>query len=47
MKRKVSDGSTRTFYYHKVLEAKIVMSNKVVLSLDTEFIEGAALSVVE
>lgn len=40
VKRKVSDGSTRIFYYQKVLEAKIVMSNKVVLSLDTEFIEG-------
>ena len=39
VKRKVSDGSTRIFYYQKVLETKIVMSDKVVLSLDTEFIE--------
>ena len=40
VKRKVDDGSTRNFYYHKVLEAKIVISNSVVISLGTEFIEG-------
>ena len=27
-------------YYHKVLEAKLVLSEKIVISLDTEFIEN-------
>lgn len=34
------DGKKTKQYYHKVLEAKIVLSGKVVLSLGTEFIEN-------
>ena len=38
--RKTNDGKTIKMYYHKVLEAKIVLSEKVVISLGTEFIEN-------
>ena len=38
--RKLDDGKTVKLYYHKVLEAKIVMSNNVIISLGTEFIEN-------
>ena len=38
--RKTEDGKTMKLYYHKVLEAKIVLSEKVVISLGTEFIEN-------
>lgn len=34
------DGIKVRRYYHKVLEAKLVLSEKVVISLDTEFIEN-------
>lgn len=34
------DGTKVRRYYHKVLEAKLVLSEKVVVSLDTEFIEN-------
>lgn len=38
--RKNEDGKTVKLYYHKVLEAKIVLSDHVVISLGTEFIEN-------
>ena len=34
------DGTKAKAYYHKVLEAKLVLSEKIVISLDTEFIEN-------
>lgn len=34
------DGTKAKRYYHKVLEAKLVLADKVVISLDTEFIEN-------
>lgn len=34
------DGTKVRRYYHKVLEAKLVLSEKVVVSLDSEFIEN-------
>lgn len=34
------DGTKVRRYYHKVLEAKLVLSEKIVVSLDTEFIEN-------
>ena len=34
------DGKKTKMYYHKVLEAKIVLSEKVIISLGTEFIEN-------
>lgn len=33
-------GKKITFYYHKVLEAKLVLGEKVIVSLGTEFIEN-------
>lgn len=38
--RKMPDGKKKKFYYHKVLEAKIVLSDRVIISLGTEFIEN-------
>lgn len=38
--KKAEDGKILKLYYHKVLEAKIVLSDKVVISLETEFIEN-------
>ena len=38
--RKTEDGKTEKLYYHKVLEAKLVLSDHVVISLGTEFIEN-------
>ena len=38
--QKTEDGKIVKLYYHKVLEAKIVFSDNVVLSLGTEFIEN-------
>ena len=38
--RRTEDGKTVKLYYHKVLEAKIVFSDKVTVSLGTEFIEN-------
>ena len=34
------DGSKTIRYYHKVLEAKLVLAENIVISLDTEFIEN-------
>lgn len=34
------DGKKTKAYYHKVLEAKLVLSDKIVISIDTEFIEN-------
>lgn len=34
------DGTKVKTYYHKVLEAKLVLSDKIIISLDTEFIEN-------
>ena len=33
-------GKKKTYYYHKVLEAKLVLAPNVVISIDTEFIEN-------
>lgn len=38
--RKNEDGKEEKLYYHKVLEAKIVLSDHVIISLGTEFIEN-------
>jgi len=38
--RKNEDGHSIKLYYHKVLEAKLVLSDSVVISLETEFIEN-------
>ena len=34
------DGTKTIRYYHKVLEAKLVLADKIIISLDTEFIEN-------
>ena len=34
------DGKEYKIYYHKVLDAKLILSNKIVISLVTEFIEN-------
>ena len=39
-KIKDADGKEKKLYYRKVLEAKIVLGEKLILSLDTEFIEN-------
>ncbi len=39
-----SDGKKTKAYFHKVLEAKLVLSEKVVISLGTEFIEKEDVS---
>lgn len=44
-KREDEEGNIQYRYYHKVLEAKLVLSDKLVLSLDTEFIENESESV--
>lgn len=38
--RKTEEGKTVKLYYHKVLEAKLVLSDTIVISLGTEFIEN-------
>lgn len=38
--RKNEDGKRTKLYYHKVLEAKIVLSDNIIVSLGTEFIEN-------
>ena len=38
--QKTEEGKTIRLYYHKVLEAKIVLSDNVIISLGTEFIEN-------
>ena len=37
---KTEDGKTVKRYYHKVLEAKLVLSDQIVISIGTEFIEN-------
>lgn len=37
---KTDDGKVTKLYYHKVLEAKIVLSDNIIISLGTEFIEN-------
>ena len=34
------DGKKRVRYYHKVLEAKLVLADNIVISIDSEFIEN-------
>lgn len=34
------DGKKEIRYYHKVLEAKLVLSDKIVISVGTEFVEN-------
>lgn len=41
----LDDGKKVTTYYHKVLEAKLVLSEKIVISIDTEFIENESENV--
>lgn len=41
----MDDGKKIKTYYHKVLEAKIVLSEKIVISIDTEFIENESENV--
>lgn len=36
------DGKKRKMYYHKVLEAKLVLGENIIISLGTEFIENEA-----
>lgn len=38
--RRMDDGKTMKMYYHKVLEAKIMLSDNVAISLGSEFIEN-------
>ena len=38
--KKSEDGKTIKLYYHKVLEAKLVLSDDVIISIGTEFIEN-------
>ena len=41
------EGKKKTVYYHKVLEAKLVLSEKIVISIDTEFIENESENVAK
>ena len=41
------DGKKKKVYYHKVLEAKLVLSEKIVISIDTEFIENETENVTK
>lgn len=43
--RTTEDGKNVKMYYHKVLEAKIVLSDNVIISLGTEFIENESENV--
>ena len=45
--KQTPDGKKRKLYYHKVLEAKIVLSDQVVISLGTEFIENETENVTK
>lgn len=38
--KKDADGKIVKLYYHKVVKAKIVLSDKAVISLGSEFIEN-------
>ena len=42
---KTDEGKDRTYYYHKVLEAKLVLGDGLVISLGTEFIENESENV--
>ena len=39
-RRKNPDGTVSVAYYNKVLEAKLILGDKLVMSIDTEFIEN-------
>ena len=41
------EGKKKKRYYHKVLEAKLVLSEKIVISIDTEFIENESENVLK
>ena len=41
------EGKKKKRYYHKVLEAKLVLSKKIVISIDTEFIENESENVLK
>ena len=41
------DGTKVKTYYHKVLEAKLVLGEKIVISIDTEFIENETENVTK
>ena len=45
--RKYEDGKTIKLYYHKVLEAKLVLSNNIVISIGTEFIENESENIAK
>lgn len=42
--KKTEDGKSTKLYCHKVLEAKIVLSDNIIISLGTEFIENEDVS---
>lgn len=42
---KNDDGTIETRYYHKVLEAKLLLADNIIISLDTEFIENESENV--
>ena len=39
-RRKNPDGSETVRYFNKVLEAKLILGDKLVMSIDTEFVEN-------
>lgn len=43
----MEDGTKVKTYYHKVLEAKLVLGEKIVISIDTEFIENETETVAK
>lgn len=45
--KKLENGKTIKLYYHKVLEAKLVLGEKMILSLGTEFIENESENVTK
>lgn len=45
--RKTDEGKTIRLYYHKVMEAKIALGEKLVISLGTEFIENESETVTK
>lgn len=44
---KTEEGKTTVRYYHKVLEAKLLLGEKMVISLETEFIENESEDVTK
>lgn len=43
----LEDGTKVKTYYHKVLEAKLVLTDKIIISIDTEFIENESETVTK